>query len=87
MLGLYLSVFAYWLDYPEWVGPLVMLAMLTILFVFPIPIYHKSRIWLSKICVRPARSMTQDIVVNEVFNYRVVSSLPPFSMSTSLISG
>lgn len=53
MVGVYLTVFSYWLGYPEWVGPLVMLGLISALFTVPIPLlYYRSRLWLSKICVR-----------------------------------
>ena len=58
MVGVYLTVFSYWLSYPEWVGPLVMLCMMSLLFAIPVPFfYYRSRIWLTKLCVSPATSV------------------------------
>lgn len=52
MVGVYLTVFSHWLgDYPEWVGPVVMLGLLVTIFIFPVPIYHRPRLWLVRICV------------------------------------
>ena len=53
VLGVVLSTFAFFLHYPEWVGPLVMLGLILILFLLPLPLLkHKSRIWLGKEIVR-----------------------------------
>ena len=49
VFGTCLSVFSHFWQYPEWVGPLVMLALILILFILPLPLLkYKSRIWLGK---------------------------------------
>lgn len=49
VLGTCISTFAFFLHYPEWVGPLVMFGLILVLFVLPLPILkYKSRIWLGK---------------------------------------
>jgi len=52
-IGLYFFVFSYWLGIPGWVGPIVMFALILVVFVLPLPVfYFRSRIWLGKHLVR-----------------------------------
>ena len=53
ILGVYLTVFSYWLNIPDWVGPVIMLGLIPGFILIPLPIlYWKSRLWLLKKMVR-----------------------------------
>ena len=64
VIGTCLSVFSHFWQYPEWVGPLVMLALIFILFVLPLPLLkHKSRLWLGKeiVCTKIMLYVTANV--------------------------
>ena len=47
--GLLLFIFSHWLGIPEYIGPIVGLALTLICFLLPLPVlYHSSRLWLIK---------------------------------------
>ncbi len=47
LVGVYFTVFSYWLSMPEWAGPVIMLGLVLILVLNPLPIvYFRSRMWL-----------------------------------------
>lgn len=52
MVGVFLTLFSAIGGYPKWVGPLVMIGLMAILFAIPLPIlYYRSRLWLANVCV------------------------------------
>ena len=89
MLGVFLTLFSYMLHYPAWVGPLVMMGLMGILFALPLPIlYHRSRLWLAKICVSKGSFLILLPVIHSQTNSpaRPLFSHPPFLSSSSFLS-